>query len=80
MTMFSYHTNTYTLIHFVHGGLFLRWLSAPTAVNAYYSPQFNQFGMIKPCVVYITEFYDSLLAVFLEGILNSPFFQVGWPE
>ena len=23
----------------------LRWLNAPTAVNAYYSPQFNQFGM-----------------------------------
>jgi endothelin-converting enzyme len=37
------------------------WLSAPTAVNAYYSPQFNQF-------------------VFLEGILNSPFFHAGWPE
>jgi endothelin-converting enzyme len=37
------------------------WLNAPTAVNAYYSPQFNQF-------------------VFLEGILNTPFFQAGWPE
>ena len=22
----------------------VRWLSAPTEVNAYYSPQFNQFG------------------------------------
>lgn len=37
------------------------WLNAPTDVNAYYSPQFNQF-------------------VFLEGIMNSPFFQAGWPE
>lgn len=38
-----------------------QWLNAPTAVNAYYSPQFNQF-------------------VFLEGILNTPFFQAGWPD
>lgn len=37
------------------------WLNAPTAVNAYYDPQFNGF-------------------VFLEGILNVPFFDAGWPE
>ncbi|XP_064384785.1 endothelin-converting enzyme homolog isoform X2 [Halichondria panicea] len=36
------------------------WLNAPTAVNAYYDPQFNGF-------------------VFLEGILNIPFFDAGWP-
>lgn len=36
------------------------WLLPPTAVNAYYSPNFNQF-------------------VFLEGILNIPFIDIGWP-
>ena len=26
--------------------LFYRWLSAPTEVNAYYAPEYNQFGMM----------------------------------
>jgi endothelin-converting enzyme len=38
-----------------------RWEIPPTAVNAYYSPSFNQF-------------------VFLEGILNPPFFNPEWPD
>lgn len=37
------------------------WDIAPTKVNAYYNPPYNQF-------------------VFLEGILNLPFFQAGWPD
>ncbi|KAL5491618.1 hypothetical protein EMCRGX_G016936 [Ephydatia muelleri] len=37
------------------------WDNAPTAVNAYYDPNFNQF-------------------VFLEGIMNTPVFDVGWPR
>uniref|UniRef100_A0A1X7TUR9 Endothelin-converting enzyme 1 n=2 Tax=Amphimedon queenslandica TaxID=400682 RepID=A0A1X7TUR9_AMPQE len=37
------------------------WEIAPTVVNAYYEPLYNEF-------------------VFLEGILNSPFFDAGWPD
>eukprot|EP00731_Ephydatia_muelleri_P016049 Em0009g473a len=39
----------------------VRWDNAPTAVNAYYDSNFNQF-------------------VFLEGIMNVPVFDVGWPK
>ena len=58
------------------------WLNAPTAVNAYYDPQFNQFGKLVQSRGSFAYFHAMLLniAVFLEGILNVPFFDAGWPE
>ena len=57
------------------------WLTPPTAVNAYYDPQFNEFG--EPVALYhvvLINNYLNTLLVFLEGILNVPFFDAGWPE
>ena len=54
-----------------------RWLSAPTQVNAFYTPLFNKFGKIVK-KIYITS--SSFLSEFEEGILNSPFFAAGWPK
>lgn len=56
--------------------LYYRWGIAPTAVNAYYNPLFNQFGKL-----YSTPSSSHLLfcIVFLEGILNPPFFDAAWP-
>jgi predicted metalloendopeptidase len=34
------------------------WLNAPTAVNAYYDPQFNQFGTPEPFRGTFAIFHD----------------------
>ena len=60
---------------------------APTVVNAFYYAGFNEFGMSfiidnNWFLVNILRYGYCLLLyiVYLEGILHSPAFRIGWPE
>ena len=55
---------------------YYRWLDPPTEVNAYYSPQFNQFG--KNISKQIAKQVDFHLVVILAGILRPPFYAANW--
>ena len=64
----------------IHIRMHLRWLSAPTEVNAYYSSQLNQFGMNNnnQIAADVLVLHGIIFTVILAGILRPPYYAPNW--